>query len=251
MSRRLLVLVALLGWMATACQVDLVAGVNVNRDGSGQVSASVGLDADAVKAVGDVAGALRVDDLRQAGWKVAGPRKEDDGLTWVRATKAFSGPDEAGRSMAQLAGPGGPFRDFKLTRTKSLLRSRTTFTGTLDLTGGLTGLSDPDLTERLGDVDLGLDLDGLRRRFGDDLGKSVKVQVVAGLPGKVATNAPSRDGGRALWSPDFGQSVRMQASSDALKVAPGLVAAAVAAFVLAGLGAFLGLRRRRRRMCMR
>ncbi len=247
MSRRLLVLVALLGWMATACQVDLVAGVDVNRDGTGQVSASVGLDADAVKAVGDVATALRVDDLRQAGWKVVGPRKEDDGLTWVRATKGFAGPDEADSTMAQLAGPDGPFRDFKLTRTKSLLRSRTTFTGTVDLTAGLTGLSDPDLTQRLGDVDLGLGLDGLRRRFGDDLAKSVKVQVTAGLPGKVATNAPARDGSRALWSPTLGQSMHMEASSDALKIAPGLVAAAVAAFLVPALAATLAVRRRRRR----
>lgn len=247
MSRRLLVLVALLAWVATACQVDLVGGVDVNRNGTGRVTAAVGLDADAAKELGDVAAALRVDDLRQAGWKVAGPRKEDDGLTWVRAAKPFSGPDQAQATMAELAGPNGPFRDFRLTRTKSLLRSTTTFTGTLDLTGGLSGLSDPGLTERLGDVDLGLDLDGLRRRFGDDLGRSVKVEVTAGLPGKVLTNAPARRSGRALWSPDLGQSVRMQASSTALKVAPALVAAGAALFLVPGIAVTVATRRRRRR----
>jgi hypothetical protein len=148
--------------------------------------------------------------------------------------------------MAELAGPAGPFRDFHLIRTKSLLRSTTTFTGVVDLTGGLTGLSDADLTQRLGDVDLGLDLDGLRRRFGDDLAKSVKVQVTARLPGKVVTNAPARDGGRALWSPDLGQSVRMQASSNAFKVAPGLVAAALAAVLVPVLAVIVAVRRRRR-----
>jgi len=242
-----LVLVALLGWMATACQVNVVAGVDVNRDGTGQVSAALGLDPEAVKEVGDVAAALRVDDLRQAGWRVIGPRKEDDGLTWVRATKPFAGPDGAGAAMAQLAGPNGPFRDFRLTRTRTLLRSRTTFTGVIDLTAGLTGLSDPELTDRLGDVDLGLDLDGLRRRFGDSLATSVKVQVTAGLPGKVATNAPSRDGGRALWSPVLGQSVRMEASSQALRLAPGLVAAAIGAFLVPILLATLAVRRHLRR----
>jgi hypothetical protein len=246
MSRRLLVLVALLGWLATGCQVDLVAGVDVNRDGSGQVTASVGLDAEAAQQLGDVGHAFRVDDLRQAGWKVVGPRKEGDGLTWVRASKPFAAPDQAQATMAELAGPAGPFRDFHLIRTKSLLRSTTTFTGVVDLTGGLTGLSDADLTQRLGDVDLGLDLDGLRRRFGDDLAKSVKVQVTAGLPGKVVTNAPARDGGRALWSPDLGQSVRMQASSNAFKVAPGLVAAALAAVLVPVLAVIVAVRRRRR-----
>ena len=67
MPRRLLVLVALLAWLASACQVDLAAGIEVNRDGSGRVSAGVGLDAEALKEVGDVASAFRVDDLRRPG----------------------------------------------------------------------------------------------------------------------------------------------------------------------------------------
>src|ERR671932_119734 len=161
MPRRLLVLlVALLAWTATACHVSIAAGVNVARDGSGGVPAGLGLDAYALKEVGDPATALRVDDLRQAGWQVDGPRKEGDGLTWVRASKPFARPDQAAAVMAELSGPDGPFREFRLVRTKSLLRSKTTFTGTLDLANGLAGLSDPDLTAALGDVDLGLDVEG-------------------------------------------------------------------------------------------
>jgi hypothetical protein len=62
----------------------------------------------------------------------------------------------------------------------------------------------------------------------------------------VVTNAPTRDGGRALWSPDLGQSVRMQASSNAFKVAPGLVAAALAAVLVPVLAVIVAVRRRRR-----
>jgi len=247
MSRRLLVLVALVGWMATACQADLVAGVDVNRDGSGQVSAGIGFDADALKEVGDLSSTLRLDDLRQAGWNVAGPRREGDGLTWIRATKPFTDADQATATMAQLAGAGGPFRDFRLTRTKSLTRSRVTFTGVLDLTKGLSGLSDPDLTASVGDVGLGLDVEGLRRRFGGDLAKSVKVRVTAGLPGKVTTNAQSRDGERAVWSTDVGQSVALSASGEALKVAPALIAAGIAALLVPVMVVPFAVRRRRRR----
>lgn len=240
---RLLVLVALLALMATGCEVELAAGIEVGRDGKGQVTAAVGLDAEALAELGDPGAALRVDDLRQAGWRVAEPRQEADGLTWIRASRPFADPEEAMATMAQLTGPAGPFRDFRLTRTRSLLRGKTTFTGVLDLTGGLSGLSDPDLEERLGDVDLGLDIAGLQQRFGADLASSMKVEVTAGLPGKVTTNAPLRQGSRALWSPELGQTLTMEASSEALKIAPSVIAAAAAALLLPVV--VVGLARRR------
>ena len=248
MSRRLLpVLVALLAWSATACQVTLAAGVDVARDGSGRVTAGIGLDADALRELGDPAIALRVDDLRQAGWQVEALRKEDDGRSWVRASKPFADPEQAATIMAELSGPDGPFRDFRIVRTKSLTRSRTVFTGTLDLSRGLAGLSDPELAATLGDVDLGLDLEGLRRRFGDQLARTVTVQVTAGLPGDMTTNAPGRHGGRALWSPELGQTVQMEATSQALRINPAVpIAAGAAVVVLAGVLLFVVVRRRRR-----
>ena len=248
MSRRLLpVLVALLAWSATACQVTLAAGVDVARDGSGRVTAGIGLDADALRELGDPVTALRVDDLRQAGWQVEAPRKEDDGLSWVRASKPFADPEQAAAIMAELSGPDGPFRDFRIVRTKSLTRSKATFTGTLDLSRGLAGLSDPELAATLGDVDLGLDLEGLRRRFGDQLARTVTVQFTAGLPGDMTTNAPGRQGGRALWSPELGQTIQMEATSEALRINPAIpIAAGAAVVTLAGVLLFVVVRRRRR-----
>jgi hypothetical protein len=248
-SRRYLpFLVALLAWAASACHVTLAAGVDVGRDGSGRVTAGVGLDAAALEELGDPATALRVDDLRQAGWQVEAPRAEDDGLTWVRASKPFADPQQAAAVLAELSGPDGPFRDFRIVRTKSLTRSKTTFTGTLDLSRGLTGLSDPELAAALDDVDLGLDLEGLRRRFGEELARTVTVQVTAGLPGDLTTNAPERAGGRALWSPELGQTVQMEASSEALRVEPAVLVAAGAALVvvLATVLAVIVRRRHRR-----
>lgn len=243
MGRRLLpLLVALLAWATSACQVSLTAGVDVNRDGTGRVVAGVGLDDEAVREIGDLAAALRLDDVRAAGWQVDAPRKEDDGLTWLRASKPFSDPDQVPAILAELNGPAGPFRDFTVTRTKSLTRSKITFTGTVDLAAGLTGLADAELTAALGDVDLGLDPAGLRSRFGD----RVKVQASAGLPGKITTNAPARDGGRALWTPEVGQTVLLEASSSAFRVDPRLpIVAGTALLVAVALLAVL-LRRRRR-----
>lgn len=244
---RLVALVALLAWLTAACHVTIATGIDVARDGSGRVTAALGLDADALKELDDLSQALKVDDLRAAGWAVEPPHKEDDGLTWVRASKPFADPAQAGAVLAELSGPDGPFRDLRIVRAKSLTRSRTTFTGTLDLSRGLEGLSDPDLTAALGDVDVALDLDGLRRRFGDQLARAITVEVTAGLPGKVTTNAPARRGGRAVWAPEMGQTVPLEASSAALRVDPRLIVGATGAFVLAGGGLLVALRRRRRR----
>jgi hypothetical protein len=249
MPRRFLfLLVALLALSTTACQVTISAGIDVGRDGSGRVTAAIGLDNDAVEQVGDLATALRVDDLRRAGWQVESPRRESDGLTWVRASKPFAEPEQAAAIVAELNGPEGPFRDFRVVRTKSVTRSKTTFTGTLDLSRGLAGLADPELVTALGDVDLGLDVEGLRRRFGADLAQSVKVEATAGLPGKITTNAPARDGGRALWAPELGQTVQLRASSEALRVDPIVpIAAGAALVVLVGAVVIVVRRRRRRR----
>lgn len=244
MPRLLPLLVALLAWAASACQVTLTAGVDVARNGTGRVTAGLGLDADALKEVGDPATALRLDDVRQAGWQVDGPRKEEDGLTWFRASKPFAEPEQVPAILAELNGPDGPFRDFRVERTKSLTKSRTSFTGTVDLAGGLTGLSDPELNTALDDVDLGLDVEGLRRRFGDQL----RVQVLAGLPGDVTTNAPTREGARALWAPKPGETIQLQASSEALRVDPLIPITAGAALLTAVVLLVVLARRRRRRI---
>jgi hypothetical protein len=115
----------------------------------------------------------------------------------------------------------------------------------LDLSHGLSGLADPDLVAKVGDVDLGLDLDGLRRRFGDDLNTSVQVEVGAGLPGKVTTNAPHRDGGRAVWSPELGQTVQLRATSSAFRIDPRLPAAGGGVLVLLVAAVVVARRRRR------
>src|SRR5205823_6678314 len=117
---------ALLLLAGTACQVTISTGVDVHADGSGMVRAGVGLDADAVKQVPDLASQLKVDDLRRAGWTVTGPRKEGDALTWVRASKPFSRPQDAARVVAELNGPNGPFRALRVDR-KSVVYGRSRY----------------------------------------------------------------------------------------------------------------------------
>lgn len=258
MRHRLAALGALLALalVCSGCQVTLSAGIDLRDDGSGTVHAGVGFDDEAVAEIGDLGAALRADDLRQAGWAVEGPAKEDDDLTWMRASKDFDDPEEAAALAAQLSGPQGPFKDFRVTRDRSLLRTRTSFTGVADLSAGLVGLSDAELQAALGEFDLGLDLEGLRRRFGDALGDRVRVQVSAKLPGKVEASstgggAPTVEGGRAVWTPAPGERLDLTAQGDLRRLAPLVYGSLALVLVAVGLAAVLLRVRQRRRVARR
>ena len=134
--------------VCTACQVTIAVGVDAKQNGSGVVRAGVGLDDDALHQIPDLAQQLRVDDLKKAGWTVVGPRKESDNHTWVRATKAFANPAGAANAMNELNGPNGPFKNFKLKTRHSFLRSKTSFSGTVDRVGS-KGLADQRLQQQL------------------------------------------------------------------------------------------------------
>ena len=129
-----LVVVTLAMATAGACRVTTIVGVDARADGSGTVSVAVGLDRDAASRAGGLRERLRVSDLRSAGWTVRGPTRERDGYTWIRAVHSFSAVDELQPLVDQVAGAGGPLRDFRLSRRRSLFRTRTGFSGTVDLT---------------------------------------------------------------------------------------------------------------------
>jgi hypothetical protein len=220
----------------SACRVTVATDVEARADGSGVIRAGVGLDREALAQVPQLAEQLQVDDLRRAGWRVLAPRRERDGLTWVRASYPFATPAEAQRAVAQLNGPSGPFRGFALTHEASRFRSRVRFTGTVDLERGLEGFADAELERRLGAANPGVDAATLKQRFGVDLERLLKVRVTARLPGLVRT-----------WRPRVGgPPVRLDASSESWDVrALGLTGVGGLALVL-GIITALGGRRRAR-----
>jgi hypothetical protein len=211
-----LLAVVLVLLITSACQVTVRAEVDAKADGTGVVRAGVALDAEAAKAAPDLASQLRVDDLRQAGWAVTGPRQEGDGLTWVRASKPFATPAEATAVMAEL---GGSFRDLSLRQDRSLIKSRTTFSGVVDLTAGLSAFVDPDLQAKLGDS------------FKPDPG-AFRFEVTARLPGA-----------ERVWRPAVGLRTVLHASAESWRLVPVVPGAAA---VLCGVAAVVLVVRRRR-----
>ena len=195
------------------CQIGVSVGVDAHADGSGQVRAAVRLDRDAASQAPDLASQLKVDDLRTAGWKVTGPVAVAGGWVEVRAEHPFANPAEAAAVVDQLSGPTGPFRRFRLTRSRSLLKTRSRFTGEVDLSAGAASFGDPVLREKLGSP-LGVDQAALERRLGASLSKVFKITVAARLPGHVSSNAPVAAANGAEWRPQLGERVTLVASSE-------------------------------------
>lgn len=166
--------------------------IDVADDGSGTVSVGVGLDPDATSRVPDLAAALRVDDLRAAGWDVAAPRIEDDGHTWVRASKPFADPEEAAVVLGELTGPDGAFRGFALDEQRSFARTTYELTGTVDLTGGLEAFTDEELAALLGGEPLGASVEEIEAELGEPLAEVYSLDLVVTMPdGSTTSYAPS------------------------------------------------------------
>lgn len=215
MTRRLrLLAAALLLVVCAACQVSTEVGVRVEPNGSGTVRVAVALDQQAAQRFQDLKAQVQVDDLRRAGWEIVGPRKEGDGKTWVRASKGFATPADAGRVMDEVSGPTGPFRSFRVTRTRSLWKTQTRFRGTVDLAAGIEAFSDDDLRKRLGGSTAGVDPRELERQMGEVFARIFQIRIAAQLPGTITANAPQVVDGGAVWRPNLGERATLEADAE-------------------------------------
>ena len=223
--RRVLLAAAALALLA-ACKVDTTVGVELGSGGTGRIRATVILDQAAADRVPDLRKQLRLRDLRAAGWQVDPPEKTADGGVRIEAVKRFRTPAEATRIVEELAGPDGPFRDFRLERDRSFLRTRTAFSGTVELGSGIDAFADDDLRARLGGSVLGLDPAAFKDAF--------TFAVTARLPG-----APPN-----LWHPILGERLELTANAEQWNVRT-IVSSAVSVVAAVALVVLL-LRRRTR-----
>jgi hypothetical protein len=231
-SKLTLAAAALALLVCSACQVTIAVGVDAKQNGSGVVRAGVGLDADALRQIPDLAQQLRVDDLKRAGWTVVGPRKESDNRTWVRATKPFANPAGAAKAMTELNGPNGPFKGFHLTRKHSFLRTKTSFSGTVDRVGA-RGLADSQLQQQLGGS--GVDPAVLQQQLDQIVNRTVRVEVVLHLPGSISSNAPTNVSGGVVWRPKASERAHLTASSTAWDLRPIIFGAVALVLAVAAL----------------
>ena len=185
--RLLLVLAGLVvgGLVLAGCQAEAALHIDVNEDGSGVVTASVILDAEAASRTVLFESPPLVEDLKVTGWNVAGPTPLPDGTYQMTASKTFSRADQLHGVIEELAGPNGAFRDFELDRATSFAKRSWTLTGTVDLTKGLASFSDDELNAQLGGPPLGPDKAAQDAALGRTLESIIHVTVQARLPGEL------------------------------------------------------------------
>ena len=168
--------------------------MKTDAGGAGRVTVEVSLDREAATRAGDLR--PRVTDLRRAGWEVRGPARRPDGGIGLSARKRFASVEEATQILRDV---GTPLRDVRLTRSRSFAKTRTGFTGTIDLSRGVESFSDAELQRQLGGRPLGVESQRL-----DAVNDALTMRVRARLPG-----------GGASWEAKAGDRTDMRASAEA------------------------------------
>lgn len=199
LGRRLLVLfAALAAVLVSACQVRTEVAIDVEEDGSGTVTVTARLDAEAAGRLGDPATALRTDDLVAAGWRVEDPASSDDGALTLRAMRDFGSPDQLAMVLDEVGGVDGVFRDAELSIDDGFASTAYDFSSSVELSGDLEQFGDAFLTSSLGGLALARTPEELAAEGSDDPATAT-LDVVVSLPGGTPdTNGEVRDAA-AVW----------------------------------------------------
>lgn len=202
-------LAALAFLFLSGCRADVTVAIRATAQGSGAVTATLSLDEAAASALPDMAKQLRVSDLEAASWRITGPTPAPGGRTEVSAVKEFASPAHATLVIQELSGVGGPFDSLRLTRTRSLFKTRTSLTGAVDLTAGLAAFSDAIVKERLGGQALGVEPGQIAADLGKPLDEVFGIRLTADLPGDADT-----DGTGSVWRARVGEKTSINAVSE-------------------------------------
>lgn len=190
-----LMAVALASLVLAACRVDTTVSLEVKPNGSGTVRVTAIADAELVAKAPNLAADVRVNDLKEAGWKVSGPTTNDDGTMSIELRRPFRTPAEATAILAQVNGPRGPLQQVGLARTGTSTNSTWTLTGRLEVAGGMNAFADDNTVQLLGGAPYADEI----KAMGLDIGDAVGIAFSASLPGKVASTTGVAGDGSISW----------------------------------------------------
>lgn len=228
--RRLLPLVALVALLTAACRIEMNIGADIHQDGSGVISAEIGLDEEAAGMMeqfggeGDLFGENPLADLPDVE-----TREEDRGGMHFRIWSAQVEDIDAVIQEQMVAGPDSFIEEFSLT-------------------------IEPTRVEVVGRGSAGTLMEGAEDFLpADQLAESVAINLRLTLPGKILEhNADQKDGNTLTWAvPLIGSALDIRAVSDPSQSEgggfPTWAIIVIAAVVVAGVATILLVGRRRSR----
>lgn len=198
------------GLLLSSCRVDQSISLNVNPNGTGTVTVVVTADKDIVAKAPSLAQDIRTDDLKKAGWDVAGPTKTKSGGLTIELVHDFNTPTEATAILKQVSEQRGPLHELTLTRSGKDTNSVWTLAGRLEVSGGLNSFIDDAGLELLDVSPYAAEVS----EAGLDLGDAVGVTFTVTLPGDVdATTGIQKDGAITWQIPMDGSKVDVATTS--------------------------------------
>ncbi len=237
--RMRVVALGLLVSATSACQLTVQITTSLEPDGGGTLRIAMVMDAELVAQLkklgqGESEGLADIEALferlRAKGWTIE--RKEPAGGLILGATRRFADAEAFNVTLSELnsSSSGGAFGDLGPTlgvkAARSFLRSSTSFSGSMDLSG--TGL-DPKV-----------------RSYLEPLSRVVQFEVRARMPGALGdvTGGGVAEGDEVVWRPKLGSSLSFAAQSSSLRVGA-LLAVLVPVLLVVGGSAWFMLGRRR------
>jgi hypothetical protein len=183
---------ALCAVVLAGCRLDIAVDVEVEADGTGEVTVVATADAGFVDRAPLLADDLAVDDLRSLGWDVTGPEPTDDGGLVVRLTRSFADDDELERILGEF---GGPFHDIEVSSFSEFARTTWSLDGVLRLDGGIEGFADAELVAAANAVPYADDLAADAVEVSDVVGITLRLTV----PGSVVDTTALDEQGVLVW----------------------------------------------------
>ena len=134
------------------CRLDVDVATMIGEDGHGTVTVTVRADAELLARAPGVLADLRLDDLKAAGWTVAGPATAADGRRRAHARQAVRPPRTATKVLAEVSGPNGPLQQHGRRSAAAGHTAHDDASAARPSCPGLQAFSDPQLVAALGGV---------------------------------------------------------------------------------------------------
>ena len=181
-SLALLFLASLL--LVSACTIQLRVKIDLAEDGSGQITAGIGLDEQARNqpAFQNIEEALRISDLIEAGWEFESAGLGSDGREWFESAKSFADPDDLQKVLNELTNSPEAFKDWKFSSEITSKTRDFAVSGVVDLTDGLNLFTDESLNKLLDEPPLGIAIQTIEEALGTPINETISLQVIINLP---------------------------------------------------------------------